>query len=132
MSKNLFGQRPLKEVVRSVLDAAGKRATHDELVDGTTNQMTKGEYDLWERQAFRSAVIAAAKGGAGVEKVRSTGDGEVAAVQQLSFEEIEAAARRNARLGGSNLAEVRRLAELCEQLHGKSFDPERIIAEEAA
>jgi hypothetical protein len=128
---DMFGKRSFESVVHEALTSLGGRAKRAELVDQVRHTLSVAEFETWKDRAFSSAVVRAAKSsakGAGSESVYSVGE-ELAPLRLFTVEEFTDKARHLARLHRANRDQVWRLAEVCENVHGRSFDAQAILAE---
>lgn len=131
---NLFGTRSLRSVVNECRETLGGRAKRDELIDAVRNTLTMAEFQAWCDRAFRRAVLDASKStvaNAGADAVYAV-DEEVATLRLFTFDEFKAKARSIAQLSKSNRSTVTLLAEQCNNVHGRTFDVDEMLAEVAS
>lgn len=129
MSGDLFGNRPLAAIVREIIDGAGGKISHDELVRQVRQRMTVAEFDQWVASSFRQAVIMAGKSPvsqAGEEAIY--GDGaQLTAIRLFSIDDFQAQAIKLVNQANASVGSVVRLAEACEAIHGRTFDVDAVL-----
>jgi hypothetical protein len=119
----------LGAIVREIIDDAGGKISHDELVRQVRQRMTVAEFDQWVASSFRQAVIMAGKSPvsqAGEEAIY--GDGaQLTAIRLFSIDDFQAQAIKLVNQANASVGSVVRLAEACEAIHGRTFDVDAVL-----
>jgi hypothetical protein len=132
---DLYGKRTLTTVTRDAFKDLGERCHRDDLVEAVRHSLSMAEFQDWSDRAFRQAVLKATKrsvADAGADAAYGLEDGTVSTLRLFSVEDFEEKARQMCRQVKATREAIVRLAEVCQQVHGSTFDVDSVLAEERA
>lgn len=124
--------RTLSEVVGLAMADLSNQASITDVVEAVRDEASAREWAGWCEKNITTAVRNALRAKKGGLPEFYAIRGEYKALTLFSVEDYEMKAREMARLSGANRSKVYDLAAACEEAHGRTFDVERVLREEAA